>query len=265
LRGDAGPLKFLDALHIALKYFAVVGDYSEWHAYIFAILPYLGSLNGLRVVNEFIDDQIHRRLQKVQEKAPLTDMMDDFLPYAYGDPDPKKAFESMRHLCETNILPGADTSAIAICATIFYLNCNPECLRKLRAELNTVRERQTQFSDQVDPGISPYFEAVVKEAMRLHPPIGLMNPRVIPEGGAPVGGHYFAGGVRIHMVDTVILLIMIQSIVGVNSFILHHNFNVWGEDHDEFRPERWLGEDRARLDRAFFGVSQTLPPDPLLR
>jgi hypothetical protein len=67
------------------------------------------------------------------------------------------------------------------------------------------------------------------------------------------------------MVDTVILLIMIQSIVGVNSFILHHNFNVWGEDHDEFRPERWLGEDRARLDRAFFGVSQTLPPDPLLR
>jgi cytochrome P450 len=52
------------------------------------------------------------------------------------------------------------------------------------------------------------------------------------------------------------LLKLLQSIVGVNPYAIHHNAQVWGADHDDFQPERWLVEEdsKRKLDRAFFAV-----------
>jgi cytochrome P450 len=37
----------------------------------------------------------------------------------------------------------------------------------------------------------PYLQAVIKEALRLHPATGLPLGRAVPEGGAEIAGHYF--------------------------------------------------------------------------
>lgn len=37
----------------------------------------------------------------------------------------------------------------------------------------------------------PYLQAVIKEALRLHPASGLPLGRVVPKGGAEIAGHYF--------------------------------------------------------------------------
>lgn len=130
------------------------------------------------------------------------DMMSDFMSYAFGNPDPQKAFESMRHLCETNILPGADTTATAICAVLMHLSRSAQSLKRLRTELDSFRTKKNADPDtKSDLRSLPYLDAVVKEAMRLHPPIGMMNPRVVPEDGATINGHYFKGGVSVDRRD----------------------------------------------------------------
>jgi len=76
----------------------------------------------------------------------------------------------------------------------------------------------------------PYLIAVIKEATRIHPSVQLCMPRLVPAGGAKICGEYFPAGVT----------------VGCNPFVIHRDYRVFGEDADEFRPERWLDEKRAK-------------------
>jgi hypothetical protein len=41
----------------------------------------------------------------------------------------------------------------------------------------------------------PYLQAVIKEALRVHPATGLPLEQVVPEGGTPLCGRFFPQGV----------------------------------------------------------------------
>ena len=196
LRGDEIPAKFLDAVKDALRYFAIMGDFPEWHWCLFSITQHLGAMNGLVLANRFIQMQIQHHLLYGPGKESSSDMISDFMPQALSEPDLETVHHRLRHLCETNILPGADTTATAICAVLFFLSQNPSSAGKLRKELQEFLDPdQAKHRESGKLCSLPYLQAVVKEAMRLHPPVGLMNPRVVPVGGATICGRYFAGGV----------------------------------------------------------------------
>lgn len=93
----------------------------------------------------------------------------------------------------------------------------------------------------------PYVQACLKEAMRVRPAVGLNMTRVVPPEGAELDGHRFPGGVT----------------VAANGWVLHRDREVFGEDADEFRPERWVEGEEAgrRMERCMFQVS--LPFCPL--
>lgn len=40
-----------------------------------------------------------------------------------------------------------------------------------------------------------YLQAVIKEALRMHPATGLPLERVVPAGGATISGYFFPEGV----------------------------------------------------------------------
>lgn len=88
----------------------------------------------------------------------------------------------------------------------------------------------------------PYFQACMKEAMRVRPAVGLNITRVVPPEGAELDGHFFPGGVSL----------------AVNGWVLHRDRATFGEDAEEYRPERWLGdvEEARRMERYMFQVSR---------
>jgi cytochrome P450 len=88
----------------------------------------------------------------------------------------------------------------------------------------------------------PYFQAALKEAMRVRPAVGLNITRHVPPSGAEIDGQWYPGDTR----------------VALNAWVLHKDKGVFGEDADVYRPERWLegGEAKAKaMDRHMYQVS----------
>lgn len=87
----------------------------------------------------------------------------------------------------------------------------------------------------------PYLDACVNEAARLHPPFALPLERVVPEGGVTVSGVYLPGGTN----------------VGGNPYVMNRHRPTFGEDVEEWRPERWLGlkpEEQKKLAQGMLTV-----------
>lgn len=89
----------------------------------------------------------------------------------------------------------------------------------------------------------PYFQACLKEAMRVRPAVGLNITRLVPPDGAELDGHFFPGGVT----------------VAANGWVLHRDRATFGKDADVYRPERWLEdpEEAKRMERYMFQVNIT--------
>jgi cytochrome P450 len=106
-------------------------------------------------------------------------------------------------------------------------------------------ERDDKLSEPVSFAESNkmlYLQACMKEAMRMHPAVGQLLERVVPEGGATLSGHWLPQG----------------TIVGVNPWVPSRDKSVYGKDADIYRPERWLNADSAQLklmERNFLAVS----------
>lgn len=130
---------------------------------------------------------------------------------------------------------GSETTAISLSAVFYYLLRNPRCLEKLRDEIDEAA-RRGKFSDGEEGVVTfaeaqglVYLDACVKEAFRVHPAAGLPLERIVPEEGAEIAGRFVKGG----------------TIVGCSAWVIHRNKEVFGEDVDVYRPERWLvGEGR---------------------
>lgn len=131
---------------------------------------------------------------------------------------------------------GSDTTAISLSSIFYHLLKNPVKYQKLMTELDdTIANGFINPRDGLiswpDAQKLPYMDAVIQESFRLFPAAGLLLERYVPKGGAMVCGEKIPGG----------------TIVGCNAWVLHRRPEIFGKDVDEFRPERWLEADPARL------------------
>lgn len=128
----------------------------------------------------------------------------------------------------SNMNAGSDTTAISLRAILYYTLKSPRVTSKLNNELFialkegriTLPVSWKQSQEEL-----PYLDAVIKEALRLHPAVGLLLERKVPESGLqlPNGGPFLPGG----------------TIVGANPWVIHRH-TLFGEQVDSFLPERWL-------------------------
>ncbi|KAM5354813.1 hypothetical protein ACJ41O_001459 [Fusarium nematophilum] len=229
-------LGMFPSLHEYLKYCALVGVEHEWHNTLWWFMTKLPA-RGMVYVARFTAEQISK-VRGTLDKTDLdrSNVRQDFLSklLRLQQENPEKCPDSaIIANCLTNIGAGSDTTSISLCAIINNLAAHPHALQKLREEVDA------KFRDLGYPEFIPfpdtqtmgYLQACIKEALRLHPATGLPLARVVPEGGATISGTFFPAG----------------NVVGVNTWVVHRNRDIFGSDVDEFRPERWLDQTKERL------------------
>ena len=141
-------------------------------------------------------------------------------------------------VASANVVAGSDTTAISLRSIIYHLSKNPRCKEKLLDEIDSLRA-QGKLSDPVslsEADSMPYLQAVMHEALRLHPAVAPQLPRVVPQGGIEIAGHFIPEG----------------TIAGTSAWIIHRNQDIYGKDVEVFRPERWLEDDISDKKRFFF-------------
>jgi Cytochrome P450 len=103
----------------------------------------------------------------------------------------------IRNAAGANMVAGSDTTSISLSAVLYNLYRSPVTLAKLRRELSE-HAQAGKISDPItfkEAQSLPYLQAVIKEAIRVHPATGFIMPRVVPVGGVTLSGRYFPQGV----------------------------------------------------------------------
>jgi hypothetical protein len=133
--------------------------------------------------------------------------------------------------------------AFALTCCLYQLLANPDEARKLRDELATaVRDPSNILLSQVDS--LPYLNAVISEAVRLHPGVMVRQVRISPE--LPVVYKDVKTG-REYVVPP-------GTVSSTSPLDIHMHRAAFGEDAYNFRPQRWI--DDPKLTRYFMGFSR---------
>ncbi|GJN21387.1 hypothetical protein PR202_gb08857 [Eleusine coracana subsp. coracana] len=117
---------------------------------------------------------------------------------------------------------GSDTISITVAWAMAELLRNPSVLAKVSAEVRDVLGGK-QVIEEPDAERLPYLQAVVKEAMRLHPVAPLMVPHQVVEDGVEIGGYAVPKG----------------CLIIFNSWQIMRDPAAW-ERPSEFIPERFM-------------------------
>ncbi|KAF2644018.1 cytochrome P450 52A11 [Massarina eburnea CBS 473.64] len=147
------------------------------------------------------------------------------------------------------LFAGHDTTSILLQWCFYELHRRPASAKDLKDELDDVFGPDSSPKAIIDQlrgpeagkllSRLPYTDAIIKEALRLHPPG--TTARVAPEGS----------GTFLTLPDGQRLLID-GLCVTPRAYIIQRHPKIFGETKDDFMPERWLGEAGAKIpDSAF--------------
>jgi cytochrome P450 len=177
------------------------------------------------VVGELIDGR--RRLLASGEPAPA-DILTLLLEAA--DPETGKGLTDVevRANIVTFIGAGHETTANALTWTLYLLSQAPDVRERVEAEVDAVLGDGTMEPGALDRLV--FTRAVLDEAMRLYPPVPYMSRTPIADDR--IGDLKIPRG----------------SYVAIVPFVLHRHRTLW-EEPDAFVPERFLPENRGRIDR----------------
>lgn len=155
--------------------------------------------------------------------------------------------DELRDQCLQVLIAGRDTTAGMVCWAILLLSRHPALFNELRAAI------VEKFGTEKKPKEPLSFDGMrsckllqytLLEALRLYPIIPLnsrtaLKDTVLPTGGGPDGKQPIA--------------VMKGEQVGYSAYVLQRREELWGDDSDEFRPQRWEG--RKTISWDFLGFS----------
>ncbi|KZM22613.1 uncharacterized protein EKO05_0009710 [Ascochyta rabiei] len=183
---------------------------------------------------QFIDHYVHKALsqEKISEKRTVNGKQKyvflDALAESTRDP-----VELRSHMISI-LLAGRDTTASLLSFVFMLFTKHPEVYQKLRT---VVLENFGTYNNPRNITFATlkscnYIQWVLNETLRLYPVVPLDGRRAlkdttIPTGGGPNGTSpvYIRKGQQ----------------VDYSVYVMHRRKDLWGQDADEFRPDRWDG------------------------
>ncbi|KAF7351739.1 Fatty acid hydroxylase [Mycena sanguinolenta] len=160
----------------------------------------------------------------------------DLLDIMLNSRDPKTGQAMTERSIAENLLTfliaGHETSSGMMTFMVYFLLKNPETMRKLRAQIDEVLgDRPVQYEDFSK---LPYLIAVMRETLRLAATAPMRSAQPLED--TTIGGGKYT--------------IKKETTIVIQAWELHRDPAIWGDDADEFRPERMLD-----------GKFEALPPN----
>ncbi|QRV72825.1 cytochrome P450 family protein [Ceratobasidium sp. AG-Ba] len=135
------------------------------------------------------------------------------------------------------LLAGRDTTASLLTFVTYALSLHPDVYQRLEAEINEVATVDDMITFD-DIKHMRYLRATMNETLRLFPPVPFNIRRstsvssVLPSVLSRVPGG---------------LYMYPRCSVTFSPLHIHRRKDLWGNDAEEFRPERWLGENSTKV------------------
>eukprot|EP00928_Gymnodinium_smaydae_P095036 TRINITY_DN8100_c0_g1_i1.p1 TRINITY_DN8100_c0_g1~~TRINITY_DN8100_c0_g1_i1.p1 ORF type:complete len:525 (-),score=75.15 TRINITY_DN8100_c0_g1_i1:35-1525(-) len=176
------------------------------------------------LLNNYCDDIVNELLQKVTRGDD-----NSFVGMFIKDPegadllkrDEKKFRIFIRDMVLNFLLAGRDTTAQCLTWTLFEMAQAPQVVNKVREEVSAVcGTAPIAYSDIAQ---LRYTNAVLHEGLRLHPSVPI-------DGKITVARDTLPGGI----------VVPAGCLVQYNAYAQGRCREFWGEDAEQFRPERWL-------------------------
>ncbi len=206
---------YVDAVGDALEEFMIASE-SLSH---FVLPPAVPTPSRRRIdrARERLDAVVYELIDQRRKNPTDQDVISKLLEVT-DDNGNRLSDEQIRDEVVTLLLAGHETTALSLTLTAYLLSQHPEVERKLVAELEDVLGGATPTMEDLSE--LTYTEQVVKESMRLYPPVpGIVREPVKPD---IIGGYEIPAGATIRM----------------HQWVVHRDPR-WYDDPLAFRPERW--------------------------
>ncbi len=183
---------------------------------------------------QFVDYHVERALAKAKstEKPSSNEKQKYVFLEALAETTPNPT--ELRFQMISILLAGRDTTASLLSFTYTLFIKHPEVYRKLRS---VVLEEFGTYSNPRNITFSSlkscsYLQWVLNETLRLYPVVPVDGRKALKDTTLPTGGGP-NGDKPIHIRKGVQ--------VDYSVYVIQRRKDLWGEDADEFRPERWDG------------------------
>ncbi|KZT18662.1 cytochrome P450 [Neolentinus lepideus HHB14362 ss-1] len=133
----------------------------------------------------------------------------------------------------TFMIAGHETSSTGVTWALYALSVNPSAQSKLRSELFAV-SNETPSMDELNA--LPYLDAVVREMLRVHPPVPGTMRVAGKDDIIPLNKPFVDKRGR----EQSVIRVSKGDVMSVSIVPINRSKEIWGEDGHEFKPERWL-------------------------
>ncbi|KAJ0795139.1 putative cytochrome P450 [Helianthus annuus] len=204
-----------------------VGTYIPWLSWVDRVSGLLGKAeDATKKLDEFLEDVIEEHVNKKRGDGDRNDEGKDFIDILLNaQKDKTNGFSFQRDTIKAVIMDifggGIDNTSTNLEWILSELIKNPRVMKKLQNEITEIAQGRSMISEE-DLEKMQYLKAVVKENLRLHPPVPLLLPRVATQD-AKLMGYDVPSGTQ----------------VLVNVWKIGRDSRLW-EEPEEFRPERFL-------------------------
>lgn len=183
-------------------------------------------------VHGFVDYYVHKGLAKRSELLsgkPSTGKSDR---YIFLDELVRQTTDPIRIRSEllNILLAGRDTTASLLTNVWFVISKRPDIWNKLQAEIASLDGVQPTFEQLKE---LKYLKALLNESLRLHPVVPANSREATEDTTLPVGGGPNGASP---------IFVKKGTLVAWSVYAMHRRKDFYGEDAEEFKPERWLDD-----------------------